>query len=47
MVLLIGGLQLVVLGIIGEYLGRLYEEARKRPLYVVESSLGLKSDENK
>ncbi len=46
-VLLIGGLQLVVLGIIGEYLGRLYEEARKRPLYVVESSLGLKSDENK
>lgn len=40
-VLLIGGLQLVVLGIIGEYLGRLYEEARKRPLYVVESSLGI------
>ncbi|WP_441347166.1 glycosyltransferase family 2 protein [Ruegeria sp. HKCCE4150] len=46
-VLLIGGLQLVVLGVIGEYLGRLYEEARKRPLYVVESSLGLKFDENK
>ena len=40
-VLLIGGLQLVVLGVIGEYLGRLYEEARKRPLYIVESSLGL------
>ncbi|WP_420587422.1 glycosyltransferase family 2 protein [Ruegeria sp.] len=39
-VLLIGGLQLVVLGVIGEYLGRLYEEARKRPLYIVESSLG-------
>lgn len=40
-VLLIGGLQLVVLGVIGEYLGRLYEEARKRPLYIIESSLGL------
>ena len=40
-VLLIGGLQLIVFGVIGEYLGRLYEEARKRPLYIVESSLGL------
>ncbi len=40
-VLLIGGLQLVVLGVIGEYLGRLFDEARKRPLYIVESSLGL------
>lgn len=40
-VLLIGGLQLVVLGVIGEYLGRLYAETRKRPLYIVESSLGL------
>ena len=39
-VLLIGGLQLVVLGVIGEYLGRLYAEAQKRPLYIVESSLG-------
>ncbi len=45
-VLLIGGLQLVVLGVIGEYLGRLYEEARKRPLYIVESSLGLESEDN-
>lgn len=42
-VLLIGGLQLVVLGVIGEYLGRLYAEAQKRPLYIVESSLGLES----
>ncbi|WP_377194755.1 glycosyltransferase family 2 protein [Ruegeria meonggei] len=43
-VLLIGGLQLIVLGVIGEYLGRLYEESRKRPLYIVESSLGLTQD---
>lgn len=43
-VLLIGGLQLVVLGVIGEYLGRLFDEARKRPLYIVESSLGLTAE---
>ena len=43
-VLLIGGLQLIVLGVIGEYLGRLYDESRKRPLYIVESALGLDND---
>lgn len=45
-VLLIGGLQLVVLGVIGEYLGRLFDEARKRPLYIVESSLGLSAGDD-
>ncbi|MDX2197955.1 MAG: glycosyltransferase family 2 protein [Phycisphaerae bacterium] len=37
-VLALGGMQLVVLWIIGEYLGRLYEEAKQRPLYVVKES---------
>jgi dolichol-phosphate mannosyltransferase len=32
-----GGSQLVVLGILGEYLGRIYEQARGRPLFLVES----------
>ena len=45
-VLLIGGLQLVVLGVIGEYLGRLYEESRNRPLYIVESSHGIEPGED-
>jgi polyisoprenyl-phosphate glycosyltransferase len=39
-VLLIGSSQLLVLGVIGEYLGRLYMEAKRRPLYVIDSVVG-------
>lgn len=35
-VLLLGGLQLMTLGIIGEYLGRMFNETKRRPLYLVE-----------
>ncbi|HAI58767.1 MAG TPA: glycosyl transferase family 2 [Xanthomonadaceae bacterium] len=34
----LGGLQLMALGIIGEYLGRLYLEAKQRPLYVIDEA---------
>lgn len=39
-VLFIGGIQLVCVGILGEYVGRIYNEIKKRPLYVVQEYCG-------
>ena len=40
-IMFIGGAQLLMLGVIGEYLSRVYDEVRRRPLYIVRSRAGL------
>ena len=37
-VLFMGGVQLLVLGVFGEYLGRIYDQSKNRPLYIIENT---------
>ncbi|MCL2330376.1 MAG: hypothetical protein FWC56_03640, partial [Phycisphaerae bacterium] len=39
-ILLLGGVQLLCLGVIAEYIGRIFEEVKHRPLYVVRELVG-------
>jgi glycosyltransferase involved in cell wall biosynthesis len=43
-ILLFGGLQLTMLGIVGEYIGRIYEETKKRPYYIIAETFNRRSD---
>lgn len=44
--LLFNGIILIILGIIGEYVGRIYDEAKGRPLYIVRETINVEETEN-
>lgn len=39
-ILFLGGVQLVMIGLLGEYLGRVYDEVKRRPLYLLQEEVG-------
>lgn len=46
LILLLGGIQLLVLGVIGEYLAKAYLEVKKRPPYIIKETMKVKKEED-
>ena len=44
-VLMLGGIQLIAIGIIGEYVAKAYLETKKRPIYIIKNKLGITDDD--
>jgi dolichol-phosphate mannosyltransferase len=44
LILFMGGIQLITVGILGEYIGRIYDEVKERPKYIVDKAVGFETD---